>query len=113
MVSAKQRAANRVNSLKSSGPRSEEGKFRAKLNSSKHGLSLPVDERVFADQIKTIAHLIGDDCETNAQAAELAKRIIDFERNEAFLQDFNEAALHDEIKAWGFDPKTIALAQLA
>ena len=113
MVSAKQRAANRANSLKSSGPRSEEGKFRAKLNSSKHGLSLPVDERVFADQIKTIAHLIGDDCETDAQATELAKRIIDFERNEAFLQDFNEAALHDEIKAWGFDPKTLALAQLA
>lgn len=113
VVSAKQRAANRVNSLKSTGPRSEEGKFRAKLNAAKHGLSLPVNERVFADQIKTIGQLIRDDCETDAQAAELAKRIIDFERNEAFLQDFNEAALHDEIKAWGFDPKTLALAQLA
>ena len=113
MVSAKQRAANRANSLKSTGPRSEEGKFRAKLNSSKHGLSLPVDERVFADQIKTIAQLIRDDCETDPLATELAKRIIDFERNEAFLQDFNEAALHDEIKAWGFDPKTLALAHLA
>ena len=113
VVSAKQRAANRVNSLKSTGPRSEEGKFRAKLNAAKHGLSLPVNERVFADQIKTIAQLIKDDCETDAHAAELAKRIIDFERNETFLQDFNEAALHDEIKAWGFDPKTLALAQLA
>jgi len=113
MISAKQRAANRVNSLKSTGPRSEEGKFRAKLNAAKHGLSLPVNERVFADQIKTIAQLIKDDCETDAQAAELAKRIIDFERNEAFLQNFNEAALHDEIKAWGFDSKTLALAQLA
>ena len=113
MVSAKQRAANRVNSLKSTGPRSEEGKFRAKLNSSKHGLSLPVDERVFADQIKTIAQLIREDCDSDAQAAELAKRIIDFERNEDFLQNFNEQALHDEIKAWGFDPKTLALAQLA
>ena len=113
MVSAKQRSANRVNSLKSTGPRSDEGKFRAKLNAAKHGLSLPIDERVFAYQIKTIAQLIRDDCETDAQAAELAKRIIDFERNEAFLQDFNEAALHDEIKAWGFDPKTLALAQLA
>jgi hypothetical protein len=74
---------------------------------------LPVDERVFADQIKAIVQMIGEDCETDAQAAELAKRIIDFERNEAFLQDFNDAALHAEIKAWGFDPKTIALAQLA
>ncbi len=113
MVSVKQRAANRVNSLKSTGPRSEEGKFRAKLNAAKHGLSLPVNERVFADQIKNISQLIRDDCETDAQAAELAKRIIDFERNEAFLQDFNEEALHDGIKAWGFDPKTLALAQLA
>jgi hypothetical protein len=90
-----------------------EGKIRAKLNAAKHGLSLPVNERVFADQIKTIGQLIRDDCETDAQAAELAKRIIDFERNEAFLQDFNEAALHDEINAWGFDPKTLALAHLA
>jgi hypothetical protein len=113
VASAKQRTANRVNSLKSTGPRSVEGKIRAKLNAAKHGLSLPVNERVFADQIKTIGQLIRDDCETDAQAAELAKRIIDFERNEAFLQDFNEAALHDEIKAWGFDPNTLALAQLA
>ncbi len=113
MVSAKQRAANRTNSLKSCGPRSEEGKFRAKLNSSKHGLSLPADERVFADQIKAIAQLIREDCETDEQAAELAKRIIEFERNEEFLQNFNEKALHDEIKAWGFDPRTIALQQLA
>ena len=113
MVSAKQRAANRANSLKSTGPRSEEGKFRSKLNAAKNGLSLPVNKRVFADQIKTIAQLIRNDCATDAQAAELAKRIIDFERNEAFLQDFNEAALHDEIKAWGFDPKTLALAQMA
>ena len=113
MVSAKQRAANRANSLKSSGPRSEEGKFWAKLNARKHGLSLAVDERVFADQIKAIAQLIREDCETDAQAAELAKRILYFERNEEFLQTFNEKALHDEIKAWGFDPRTIALQQLA
>ena len=113
MVSAKQRAANRTNSLKSSGPRSEKGKFRAKLNASKHGLSVPLDERVFADQIKSIAQLIGDDCDTDAQAAELAKRIIDFERNEDFLQNFNEQVLYHEIKAWGFDPRTIALQQLA
>ncbi len=113
MVSAKQIAANRANAFKSSGPRSEEGKFRAKLNSSKHGLSLPVDERVFADQIKAIPPLIREDCETDAQAAELAKRIIYFERNEEFLQNFNEKTLHYENKVWGFDPRTIALQQLA
>jgi hypothetical protein len=113
VVSAKQRAANRANSLKSSGPRSGEGNFRAKLNVSKHGLSLPVDEMMFADKIKVIAQMIRDDCDTDAQASELARRIIDFERNEEFLQNFNEKALHDEIKAWGFDPRTIQLQQLA
>ena len=113
VVSAKQRAANRANSLKSTGPKSEEGKFRAKLNSSKHGLSLPVDERVFADQIKSIAKLIREDCSTETQAQELAKRIVDFERNEAYLQDFNQGELHDEITAWGLDPKRLTLARLA
>ena len=113
VVSANQRAANRANSLKSTGPKSEEGKFRAKLNSSKHGLSLPIDARVFAEQIKSIVKLIRADCSTETQAQELAKRIVDFERNEAFLQDFNEDELHDEITAWGLDPKRLTLARLA
>jgi len=74
---------------------------------------LPVDERVFADQIKSIVKLIREDCNTEAQAQELAKRIVDFERNEAFLQDFKEDELHDEITAWGLDPKRLTLARLA
>lgn len=112
MATPKQRAANKANSFKSTGPRSELGKFRSKLNATKHGLSLPVDERAFADQIKTIAQLIRDDCDTDAQAAELAKRIIDFERNEAFLQDFNEKAIHDEITELGIDHTRIELTHL-
>ena len=99
LVSAMQRAANRANSLKSTGPRSEEGKFQAKLNSAKHGLSLPINESVFSDQIKSNVQLIRDDCSTDTQAEELAKRIIDFERDEAFLQDFKEDEMHDEIIA--------------
>jgi len=58
VVSPKQRAANRANAMRSTGPRSEEGKFHAKLNATKHGLSLPVDERVFADLIQEISSLI-------------------------------------------------------
>jgi hypothetical protein len=72
-----------------------------------------VDERVFADQIREISALVRGDCDTEQQANELAKRIIDFERNEAFLQDFNEEALQGEIRAWAKDPHRIALAQLA
>ena len=113
MPSPRQRAANRANALKSTGPRSAHGKVRAKLNATKHGLSLPVDEHVFADQIRKIAALVRGDCDTEQQANELAKRIIDFERNEAFLQDFNAETLHDEISAWARDPHRMALAQLA
>ena len=86
MVSPKQRAASRANSLRSTGPRSSRGKSQAKLNATKHGLSLPVDERVFEDLIQEISTLIRDDCKSDSQAYELAKRIIDFERNEIFLE---------------------------
>lgn len=109
----KDEAVNRANSLKSTGPKSEEGKFRSKLNSSKHGLSLPVDERVFVDEIKRISKLISGSCNTETQAQELAKRIVDFERNESYLQDLKEEELHDEITAWGLDPKQLTLARLA
>jgi hypothetical protein len=74
---------------------------------------LSVDKRVFAEQIKSIVKLITADCSTQTQAQELAKRIVDFERNEAFLQDFKEDELHDEITAWGLDPKRLTLARLA
>ncbi len=113
MVSPKQRAASRANSLRSTGPRSSRGKSQAKLNATKHGLSLPVDERVFADLIQEISRLIRNDCESDSQAYELAKRIIDFERNEIFLLDYDEKKVNDPIKEWGFDPHRIALTQIA
>lgn len=113
VVSPRQRAANRANALRSTGPRSEGGKLQARLNATKHGLSLPVDGRVFADQIREISGLIRDDCGTERQANELAKRVIDFERNEIFLSDYDEKEVNDPITAWGFDPHRVALAQLA
>ncbi len=73
MASPKQRAASRANSLRSTGPRSSRGKSQAKLNATKHGLSLPVDERVFADLIQEISTLIRGDCKSDSQAYELAK----------------------------------------
>jgi hypothetical protein len=113
VVSPKQRAASRANSLRSTGPRSERGKSQVKLNATKHGLSLPVDERVFADLIQEISTLIRDDCKSDSQAYELAKRIIDFERNEIFLLDYDEKKVNDQIKEWAFDPYRIVLIQIA
>ena len=112
MLSPKQRAANRANALKSTGPRSNEGKFSAKLNATKHGLSLPVDGLLLADQIQTISALISDDCGADVQANELARRIIDFERNEAFLSDYDEQDVEDEIKSMGLNPGRMVVSQL-
>ncbi len=109
MTSPKQRAANKANALKSTGPRSDQGKVRSRVNATKHALSLPVDEMVFSDEIKSVAELIRDDCDSDFQAQELAKRIIDYERNEAFLISQRDVDPNAEIMAWAMDPHRFAL----
>jgi hypothetical protein len=114
MASPKQRAANRTNARNSTGPKSPDGKRKVSLNASKHCLSVPVHERLFAQQIQKISVLVRGDCDNDAQAYEISKRIIDFERNEAFLMSLNEAAYLDEIDARVEDPirlKLLALIQ--
>jgi|GEM_PF-1869870 len=113
MTSPEQRAANRANALKSTGPRSEEGKRHASLNATRHRLSLPVDERVFAKEIAEISLLVREDCSSDIQAIELAKRIIDFERNESFLMNFSDEDAKNEIKSWELNPHRSELIQLA
>ncbi len=77
MTSPNQRAANKANALKSTGPRSDQGKGRSRVNATKHALSLPVDETVFSSESKSVASLIRSDCDSDFQAHELAKRILD------------------------------------
>lgn len=109
MTSYKQRAANKANALKSTGPKSDLGKRRASVNATKHVLSLPIDERVFEAEIRAVVALIRDDCDSDTQATELAKRIIDYERNEAFLIKQSEVDVNAEIKDWAMDPHRFAL----
>ena len=112
MTSAKQRAANRANSLKSTGPQSVDGKRRASLNAAKHRLSLPVDENLFDKEIAEISRLVRADCSNDAQAVELTRRIIDFERNQTFLMNQNVEQVQDEITAWGLSPQRLEMAAL-
>ena len=72
-------------------------------------MSLPIDERAFETEITAVVALIRDDCDSDAQAIELAKRIIDYERNEAFLIKHSEVDVNAEIKEWAFDPHRFAL----
>jgi hypothetical protein len=74
---------------------------------------LPVDERVFAKEIAEISLLVREDCSSDIQAIELAKRIIDFERNESFLMNFSDEDAKNEIKSWELNPHRSELIQLA
>ena len=112
MTSAKQKAANRANSLKSTGPQSAQGLRQASLNAVKHRLSLPVSEHSFGEEIAEVAALVRDECASDHQANELAKRIIDYERNEQFLLDFNTDEEDAELMAWMHCAPRFELIQL-
>jgi len=109
MTSPKQRAANKANALKSTGPKSDKGKRRASVNATKHALSLPINERAFEAEITAVVALIRDECDSDPQATELARRIIDYERNEAFSINQNALDVNAEIKDWAMDPHRFAL----
>jgi len=113
MTSPKQKAANRLNAIKSTGPRTQEGIRSASLNAVKHRLSLPVTEQFFGEEITAVTELVRAECVSDHQAKELAKRIIDFERNEQFLRDFNTDEVEAELKAWMFCAPRFELIQLA
>jgi hypothetical protein len=112
MTSPKQKAANRLNAIKSTGPRTTEGTRKASLNAVKHRLSLPVSELNFSQEIANVAALVRDACASDHQAKELAKRIIDYERNEQFLLDFNTDEEDAELKAWMHCAPRLELVQL-
>ncbi len=109
MTSPNQRAANKANALKSTGPRSDQGKVRSRINATKYALSLPVDETVFSNEINSVAALIRCDCDSDFQAQVLAKRIIDYGRNEAFLISQRDVDPNAEVRAWAMDPHRFAL----
>ena len=112
MTSPKQRAANRANALKSTGPKSELGRRRAAVNATQHGLSLPIDTRIYKKEIAAVTRLIRDECESDDQATELAKRIIDFERNEAYLMKLGDEFPMEELKAWTISSPRMRLNHL-
>jgi hypothetical protein len=112
MASPEQKAANRLNAIKSTGPRTAEGIRSASLNAVKHRLSLPVSEQLYGKEIAAVAALVRDECTSDHQAKEFAKRIIDYERNEQFLLDFNTDEADAELKAWMYCAPRFELIQL-
>ena len=61
MASERQRAANRANARKSTGPKSAAGKYRASRNAFRHGLSVPlVADGAWATRVDGLALKIAD-----------------------------------------------------
>jgi hypothetical protein len=87
MTSPKQRAANRINALKSTGPRSQAGKRHASVNSTKHSLTRPIDSLSWGQHLRALTHLLVQDGFEEVQAGELARKILDYERNVAYQRE--------------------------
>jgi len=81
VVSPRQRAANRENARKSTGPKTSWGKSRSSLNSTKHALTQTIDASPWGEHIKTISDLLLVEGIDPTKARELAKKISDYERN--------------------------------
>jgi hypothetical protein len=67
------------------------------LSATKHGLSVPPDEFLLGPQILLVAGLIRPECSSEEEANELARRILELERNEAVQR----AYLQEEALAEG------------
>lgn len=83
-LSAQKRQANRLNALRSTGPKSSGGKLRSSKNARMHGLSV-IDSMGISDPLLTkLSELISQEGVDNFLAQELANRIVSYERNQAY-----------------------------
>ncbi len=81
MTSPRQRAANRANAVRSTGPKSHQGKIKASLNATKHALTKPVDTSPWGKYLDSICDLLVAEGLEQGEAQDLAKKILDYERN--------------------------------
>ena len=81
VTSLKQKAANRRNALHSTGPRTEEGQRRVSVNALKHGLTAPIEATPWASAVSDVEALLAADGFAAEEGRELARRIVEYERN--------------------------------
>src|SRR3974390_2049036 len=86
MASEKQKAANRLNAAKSTGPRSASGKKRASYNAFRHGLSRPLLGAEYRRAVEALAariladHGMAKDPHALASAREIAEANLELAR---------------------------------
>ena len=84
MTSPKQQAANRRNAQRSTGPKSESGRRSAAINALKHGLSSPIESTVWGSRVIELEALLQSEGLVAAETRELARRVVEYERNLAY-----------------------------
>jgi Xaa-Pro aminopeptidase len=88
MTSPLKVAANRRNALRSTGPKGPEGRVRASLNATRHGLSVPLDGTLLSRDIQRISDLVRPECGSDEEAQRLARLILEYERNESVQRGY-------------------------
>lgn len=81
MTSLKQRAANRRNAQRSTGPKSGSGRERSAVNAVKHGLTSSIESTAWGQKVPELELLLRSEGLGVAETCELARRLIEFERN--------------------------------
>jgi len=87
MSSFAQRRANRRNALKSTGPKTKTGKFRASLNAVSHGLSAPADPAWREGKASAIKVALKGEGFDDTDLGRIAETILEFERNIAHQRE--------------------------
>lgn len=81
MASPEQLAANRLNALRASGPKTEQGKRRSAINATRHGLTVPLSLSPWGGHMPELQALLQDDGFPAHQAQALAQCVLNYERN--------------------------------
>ena len=79
-MSCARRQANRRNALKSTGPRTRNGKRRASKNASSHGLSQPIDPSQVGDALDRLQALLTKSGYQSTHAFRIALCLLDYDR---------------------------------
>jgi hypothetical protein len=88
--SLKKRQANRRNALRSTGPKSAEGRKRSSSNSLDHGLSVPIAFDHHDPLVASIIQLLAKEELDPHSAKDLALKIVEYERNLAYQLELFE-----------------------
>jgi hypothetical protein len=81
MTSNRKIASNRNNARKSTGPRSEAGRQRSRVNALRHGLAIAIGSQpLFSEEIETLAKVLVDGGPPTEFARQVAEAEIDLLR---------------------------------